>query len=148
MNLSNLVHELALTGGFSYNITTGESNPNTGYMVSLHNCEQQFYFDDFDNKDLKNYVARHANTLCDEAAFLGGWVNDNVVFLDVSTNIPNLADAIYYGMYNNQLAIYDCANAKDILLPSPQTSGTMTQNKTYNEMKAKEMAYQIGLSKA
>ena len=62
MNLSNLVHELALTGGFSYNITTGESNPNTGYMVSLRNCEQQFYFDDFDNKDLKNYVAKHANT--------------------------------------------------------------------------------------
>lgn len=143
MNLSTLFSELSLTGGFSYNTTTGESNPTTGYMVSLRNCEQMFYFDDFENKDIKNYFVCHVNVLSDESSFLGGWVNENQVYLDVSINIPNLEDAIYYGMYNNQIAIWDCANAKEIKLPTPQTSGTMTQNKTYNEMKAKQLAYLI-----
>jgi len=143
MNLSTLFSELSLTGGFSYNVTTGESNPTTGYMVSLRDCEQQFYFDDFENKDIKNYFVRHVNVLSDESSFLGGWVNENQVYLDVSINIPNLENAIYYGMYNHQNAIYDCANNKTIFLPEPQTSGTMTQNKTYNEMKAKQLAHLI-----
>jgi RNAse (barnase) inhibitor barstar len=143
MNLSTLFSELSLTGGFSYNTTTGESNPTTGYMVSLCDCEQQFYFDDFENKDIKNYFVRYVNSLSDENSFLGGWVHDNKVYLDVSINIPNLEDAIYYGMNNDQDAIWDCANNKEIILPLPQKSGTMTQNKTYNEMKARQLAYLI-----
>jgi RNAse (barnase) inhibitor barstar len=143
MNLSTLFSELSLTGGFSYNVTTGESNPTTGYMVSLRDCERQFYFDDFENKDIKNYFARYVNSLSDETAFLGGWVHDNRVYLDVSINIPNLEDAIYYGMHNDQDAIWDCANNKEIILPLPQKSGTMTQNKTYNEMKARQLAHLI-----
>jgi hypothetical protein len=143
MNLSTLFSELSLTGGFSYNTTTGESNPTIGYMVSLRDCEQQFYFDDFENKDIKNYFFRYVHSLSDENSFLGGWVHDNKVYLDVSINIPNLEDAIYYGMYNDQDAIWDCANNKEIILPLPQKSGTMTQNKTYNEMKAKQLAYLI-----
>ena len=143
MNLSNLFYELALNDGFSYNVNTGESNPTTGYMVSLRDCEQQFYTDDFESKDIKNYFVRHVNVLSDESSFLGGWVHDNKVYLDVSINIPNLEDAIYYGMCNDQDAIWDCANNKEIILPLPQKSGTMTQNKTYNEMKARQLAYLI-----
>lgn len=140
MNLSTLFSELSLTGGFSYNTTTGESNPTTGYMVSLRDHEQMFYFDDFENKDIKNYFVRHVNVLSDESSFLGGWVNENQVYLDVSINIPNLEDAIYYGIIGGQKAIWDCVNSREIVLPSPQRSGTMTQNKTYNEMKARQLA--------
>ena len=143
MNLSNLVHELSLTGGFSYNVTTGESNPTTGYMVSLNGYEEQFYFDDFDNKDLKNYFLKHIDKLNNEQYFLGGWVNDNYVYLDASINIPDLETAILYGINGSQLSIFDCANNKTIELPSPQRSGTMTQNKTYNEIKAKQLAFLV-----
>ena len=143
MSLNNLVHELALAGGFSYNVNTGESNPKTGYMVSLAGYEEQFYFDDFDNRDLKNYFFKHSVQFAKEESFLGGWLTDNVVYLDVSINILDLETAIYVGIINEQVAIYDCENNKTITLPSPQTSGTMTQNKTYNLMKAKQLAYLI-----
>ena len=143
MSLNNLVHELALAGGFSYNVNTGESNPNTGYMVSLAGYEEQFYFDDFDNRDLKNYFFKHSVQFAKEESFLGGWLTDNVVYLDASINILDLETAIYTGIINEQVAIYDCENNKTITLPSPQTSGTMTQNKTYNLMKAKQLAFLI-----
>jgi len=143
MNLNNLVHELALESGFSYNITTGECNPKAGYMVSLLGFEEQYYFDDFDNKDLKNFVAKNAIHLHNDNRFVGGWINDNKVYLDISINVEDLESAVYIGMHNNQKAIFDCANNKAITLPSPQRSGTMTQNKTYNEMKAKQLAFLI-----
>jgi len=143
MNLNTLIHELALAGGFSYNTTTGESNPSTGYMVSLSGFEEQFYFDDLENKDIKQYFVKHVKQLCKEESFLGGWVDDNKVYLDISINIDSLEQAIFTGIVNNQRAIYDCANSKDIVLPSPQTSGTMTQNRTYNEIKARQLAYLI-----
>ena len=143
MNLSILFSELSLTGGFSYNATTGSFNPSTGYMVSLTGFEEQFYFDDFENKDIKQYFVRHVKQLCKDESFLGGWVDGNQVFLDVSINIDDLETAIYTGIMNDQLAIFDCANQRVITLPSPQRSGTMTQNKTYNEMKAKQLAFLI-----
>lgn len=143
MNLSTLFSELSLTGGFSYNATTGSFNPSTGYMVSLAGFEEQFYFDDFENKDIKQYFVRHVKQLCKDESFLGGWVDGNQVFLDVSINIDDLETAIYTGIMNDQVAIFDCANQRVITLPSPQRSGTMTQNKTYNEMKAKQLAFLI-----
>jgi hypothetical protein len=143
MNLSTLFSELSLTGGFSYNATTGSFNPSTGYMVSLAGFEEQFYFDDFENKDIKQYFVRHVKQLCKDESFLGGWVDDNRVYLDVSINIDDLETAIYTGIMNDQLAIFDCENQRAITLPSPQRSGTMTQNKTYNEMKAKQLAFLI-----
>jgi hypothetical protein len=144
MNLSTLIHELALTGGFSYNVNTGESNPTTGYMVSVAGCEEQFFYDnDFDNKDLKHYFFRNSEKLSSQEAFLGGWLNENRVYLDVSINIQDLEEAILYGIIGGQKAIWDCVNSREIVLPSPQRSGTMTQNKTYNEMKAKQLAYLI-----
>ena len=143
MNLSTLFSELSLTGGFSYNATTGSFNPSTGYMVSLAGFEEQFYFDDFENKDIKQYFVRHVKQLCKDESFLGGWVDGNQVCLDVSINIDDLKTAIYTGIMNDQVAIFDCANQRVITLPSPQRSGTMTQNRTYNEMKAKQLAFLI-----
>lgn len=147
MNLSTLFSELSLTGGFSYNVTTGSFNPSTGYMVGLAGFEEGFYFDDFENKDINQYFVKYVRQFCKEESFLGGWVDGNRVYLDVSINIDDLETAIYTGIINDQAAIFDCKNQRAIKLPSPQRSGTMTQNKTYNEMKAKEMTYLIESSK-
>lgn len=141
MNFKTLVNELSLTGGFSYNAITGESNSATGYMVSLNGYEEQFDFNDVDNNTIRNYFLNHLDSLNKEEAFLGGWVDNNKVYLDVSVNISDLETAIYTGIMNNQKAIYDCANKRSINIPAPQTSGTMTQNRTYNVLKAAQLAY-------
>lgn len=142
MNLGKLINELYYEKGFSYNITTGENNPSTGYMVSLNGYEERYFADDdFDNKDLKNFILKNSTQLYKHNRFFGGWIEDNQIFLDVSVNINNLEEAIYTGISNDQKAIYDCTNKAVITLPEPQKSGTMTQNRTYNLMKAKQLAY-------
>ncbi len=140
MNLTNLVDELGLTGGFSYNITTGESIPSSGYMVSLHGYEMVIPSDIFHAKDIRDYVSNNASQLYREDLFMGGWIKDDKVYLDVSVNIPDLETAVYTGMVNNQHSIYDVVNKISLMLPSPQRSGTMSQNRTYNARKAKDFA--------
>jgi hypothetical protein len=140
MNLTNLVDELGLTGGFSYNITTGESTPSNGYMVSLHGYEMVIPSDIFHAKDIRDYVSNNAAQLYREDLFMGGWIKDDKVYLDVSVNILDLETAVYTGMVNNQQSIYDVVNKISLMLPSPQRSGTMSQNRTYNARKAKDFA--------
>jgi len=141
MNLNDLMHELATTGGFTYNITTGEYDVTDGYIVSLKGFEEQLYLDDFENKDISNFIGKHVSFFIKEEYFVGGWVDGNTVYLDVSIKVNDLEEALLLGLTNNQKAIYDAKNKRTIDLPSAQTSGTMTQNKTYNIMKAKQLAF-------
>lgn len=145
MNLRKLFDELSLTGGFTYNLATG-GVPTNGYMVSLLGYEEVYNTNVFKESDLQSFVLKNITKLSSEKEFLGGWVNNKKVFLDVSINIENLEKAIYVGIINKQQAIYDCENKKVITLPSPQTSGTETQNKSYNLMKAKQLAFLLEIT--
>ena len=143
MNLSKLKQELIQNNGFSYNINTGEFNPDYGYFVSIQGFEETFDLSEFEDKNLKQYIYGNCEQLADHDKWLGGWVDDNLVYLDVSVNIKNLETAIYTGICNSQKSIYDCANKNYINLPLPQMSGTMSQNRTYNRLKAKQLAFLI-----
>lgn len=143
MNLSNLVHELSLVGSFSYNVNTGESNPSNGYMVSLPECEKEFCFDKFDSRDLKHYYFTYSEIFADQKVFFVGNFDGDKVCLNANINIQNLEDAIYLGMSNRKKVIFDCSNNRKISLPPPQVSGTNFQNRTYNELKARQLAYLI-----
>lgn len=143
MNLRKLRDEIFLEGGISYNINTGQVNPESGYMVSIRGYEESFNVDKFSDKDIQLYTLKHADMLSDTSKYIGGWLdrdNYNVV-LDVSINIEDVKQACYIGIINRQTCIYDCRNKRYIHLPSPQTSGTETQQKAYAKMKAEQLAY-------
>ncbi len=139
MNLRNLVDSLKENGGFSYSYNTGEYNPNNGYFVSLQGYESTSSLNKFSDKDIKEFLAKNNEVLSREDAYFGGWSNDNVVFLDVTIKIPFLERAIYLGIINNQKAIYDAFKDNVITLPSPQRSGTESQQKFYAQYKALEI---------
>lgn len=141
LNLRTVLEEILLEGGISYNITTGEANPKTGYMVSILGFEKQIDLDKITEQDIKDYALTNANELWGSSRFLGGWKDDNKVVLDISVNIDNVTQAYYTGIINNQKCIYDCSNKRTISLPSPQTSGTEAQKKAYAKMKARQYAF-------
>jgi hypothetical protein len=143
LNLRTVLDEIFLEGGVSYNVTTGEVNPKSGYMVSILGFEKQFDVDTIKADDLRDFVSDNAYDLWGENRFVGGWIDKdtNKVVLDISVNITDATNAYYTGIINKQKAIYDCANKRSIPLPSPQTAGTETQKKAYAKMKAKEFAY-------
>lgn len=136
MNLRNLLKEINDNGGVSYNITTGDYNPTDGYMVSLPGYEMTF--DKVSEQDIKDYISKNLEALLLEYdnAYFGAWVDRDLIYFDVSVKIDNLYEACHAGIVNEQLAIYDNANAVAIHLPSPQKSGTFTQQATYNKQAA------------
>ena len=145
MNLRKLRDEIFLEGGVSYNITTGQINPDHGYMVSIRGYEESFNIDEFSDKDIQLYTLKYADVLSDASKYIGGWLDrDNYkVVLDVSINIEDIKYACYVGIINKQNYMYDCSNKNNIPLPSPQANGTETQKKAYAKMKAEQLVYLI-----
>ena len=141
MNLQTFLSEVLKNNGGSYNITTGEYNPTDGYMVSLPNNELVVDTNDLLETDvLSAYIINNAVDLSSSESFVGLWIDNGKAYLDVSVKYNDLETACYVGILSDQKAIYDNANAVAIHLPTPQRSGTMTQNRTYNYMAAKKAA--------
>lgn len=140
MNLQKFLSEVLRNNGGSYNITTGESNPTDGYMVSLPNHELVIDANDLCTNVLREYIIDNAEELSSNESFVGLWIDNGNAYLDVSTKYNDLETACYIGILSDQKAIYDNANAVAIHLPTPQRSGTMTQQRTYNRMAAQKAA--------
>ena len=138
MNLRNLLKEINDNGGVSYNFTTGDYNPTDGYMVSLSGYE--IAFDKVEEQDIKDYIIENIGALTSENAYFGAWVDRDLIYFDVSVKVDDLYEACYSGIVNEQLAIFDNANAVAIHLPTPQKSGTFTQQATYNKQAARAVA--------
>jgi hypothetical protein len=145
LNLKTVLDEIFLEGGVSYNVTTGEVNPKTGYMVSILGFEKQFDVDTIKADDLRDFVSNNAYDLWGENRFVGGWIDTDIqkVVLDISVNITDVTNACYTGIINKQKCIYDCSNKRNISLPAPQTAGTEVQKKAYAKMKAAEVVAKI-----
>ena len=140
MNLQTFLSEVQKNNGGSYNITTGESNPTNGYMVSLPNNELVIDANDLCTTMLSEYIMTNIEELCSDKSFVGLWIDNGKAYLDVSVKYNDIETACYVGILSDQKAIYDNANAVAIHLPTPQRSGTMTQRRTYNYMAAKKAA--------
>ena len=102
--------------GFSYNINTGDHNPDQGFMVSIKGYEETAP----SGCDLiafgRSYFLRHAEQLADPNYYMGCWVNAGRFVFDISENIQFLETAIELGNMNNQEAIWDCASGSEYRL--------------------------------
>ena len=135
-NLEQVIESITKNGGatFNPNFTDNEGNfksVNDGYMVSLPNMESK-------NQDLKkglqNLMGNYSLELIENRnLYFGVWLNklDGFYYFDISENFNSLKFAITTGMKANQIAIYDVAKDKEIVLPTNQTSGTTTQKNSY-----------------
>lgn len=113
--------------GFSYNINTGDHNPDQGFMVSIKGYEETAP----SGCDLiafgRSYFLRHAEQLADPNYYMGCWVNAGRFIFDISENIQFLETAIELGNMNNQEAIWDCASGSEYRL---MREGDVTDYKT------------------
>ena len=131
MNTNKFIQLLKDNSGVSYNMVTKEYNPNKGYFVSLPNLEIKVSLQSLSVDDIATFINRHRTILQDKTKFIGGWIDNEVVYLDISEQIFDKREALERGYKHNQLAIYDANEGKVIDLPTPQRSGTITQQKAY-----------------
>lgn len=131
MNANKFIQLLKENSGVSYNMIAKEYNPNKGFFVSLPNLETKVDLESLKVNDIATFINKHRTLLQDKTKFVGGWIDNYTVYLDISEQIFDKREALERGYKHNQLAIYDANEGKVIDLPTPQRSGTTTQQKAY-----------------
>jgi hypothetical protein len=111
--ISEAVHEILRNGGGTFNLDLSEAHHIDGYYSSVYGYEQTVSEEDFGESTLNAYldmVEGHSDYL------LGTWVDEGLVYLDLTKHIPDKHTAIEFGLYNRQKAIWDIAGKKAIEL--------------------------------
>lgn len=106
--------EQAKTDGFTRAIPSG-ALPTGGYMVALEGHEEVWPVELFCAAALSGYVARKFDVLTGPGeVFLGAWLSNDLVYLDVSENVSDLVHAVNLGYQRKQLAIWDVVNSVEV----------------------------------
>lgn len=87
----------------------------SGYMVSLEGAESQVQGDDY-NEIMKAIESKQEIIQDRDNLYIGLWLDNGIMYIDVSINIKDKVDALEFGKYNKQLAIYDLMNNDSIYL--------------------------------
>lgn len=121
-NLKEFVASTIENGGATMNVATGDV-PTSGYVVSIESSTKTFPL--FGNEVVKEILISGAVKLYLEENivefvyaenFLGSWIDNGLLYLDISNVYDNEHDALRVAVSNNQLAYYDLNNAKTIEL--------------------------------
>lgn len=97
----------------------GGAAPVSGFMVSVARAETVIPLSLFVShgcEALRKFERRNAGLLGRDGAYLGAWVNDGNVYLDVSYHFEDEVIARAQGEAEKQLAIYDIANGREVRL--------------------------------
>lgn len=123
--MSNLIlfrKSILNNGGASYNLLNGQLNPTDGFMVSIANHETilknnwitglQYH--------IASYIKEKAYILCggltNQRYFIGAWVDNDELYLDVSTKVTTREEAERIAKDNGQKAYYDNGKQETIYI--------------------------------
>lgn len=88
---------------------------NGGFMVSLEGAEVQKNINDINGIkktiEEKQEIIKNKNNM-----YIGLWLDNNIMYIDISINIQDKTEALEFAKYNKQLAIYDLENNNSIYL--------------------------------
>lgn len=132
-NYKEIFNTLVKTGGFtcSWN-QLGE--PTGNYFVSITNNTAKIPKNERELKSLLTAILgqkEYQKYIGDPNYCFGGWIDGELIYIDINQIVDNLHDALVLASNNNQLAIFDNINKCVINLPTPQIHGTETQKKNY-----------------
>ena len=118
LTATDIINGLKAEGGVSLNLN-GQA-PADGFMVSLG--AQWSYVESADVLDdvakatnvIGAFLNRHKVTLSAESNYLGAWLYEGQVYLDVAERIGDVAEAVEAGAERNQIAIWDVVAGHNI----------------------------------
>jgi hypothetical protein len=114
MNILQFIQFAIDNLGGSYNFITGDHNPEKGYMVSIEGHGRVSGI--LTEEGVKEFCRENADFLLSDDVYLGLWYSEGVWHYDLSINVQGLGKAVQAGLLNNQLAIWDCENNREIQL--------------------------------
>lgn len=102
-------------GGATLNKELKKASLTSGFMVSLEGTESQVKGDDY-QAIRKAIEEKQEITKNNDNLFIGLWLDNGIMYVDVSININDKAEALEFAKRNKQLAIYDLVNNDSIYL--------------------------------
>lgn len=88
---------------------------NGGFMVSLEGAEVQKNINDING--IKKAIEEKQEIIKDKNnMYIGLWLDNNIMYIDISINIQDKTEALEFAKYNKQLAIYDLVNNDSVYL--------------------------------
>lgn len=106
----NIIKKTLKNGGYT------DIQYKNGYMVSLYGLETKIPLGEAYSKKTMQVLRQYRKLAKRYNGSLGLWIEKGTLFIDVSINIANKAEAIKVGIDNKQLAIYDIVNDQTINL--------------------------------
>ena len=107
-----LLEYVRINGGATLKSNGDHLALNAGYMVSLDGYEKQLKIDGLALNELNKYLLLVKKL----KAYCGLWIDNGVLFLDISIRVNDLKLAKSLAIKNKQLAIYDLATATTIYI--------------------------------
>lgn len=110
-NLKSIINQVKLNGGATLKADYSNANLKSGYVASIFGYEKTYNMDALNMEQLSadmqaysKYVSEHQN------AYIGLWIDNGMLYLDISKHIAKKQNAIEFGKRNNQLSVYDVIN--------------------------------------
>ena len=116
--IKNIILESIKNGGFTIDYKGNTPNTKKGYIVSDYGKEKTYFINDkIDMMQLENDFIKYIEiTKKEKNCFIGGWIENDVFFLDISRIYSNKKEALKIGKKNKQLAIYDIEKDESIII--------------------------------
>ena len=89
MNYSNEIFKATLQGGSTYSLNDGECTQDLFMVSSNHDLELIVNVDNFSITTITDYINSNKEILEHDNLFIGTWLNDNKVYLDISTGLSH-----------------------------------------------------------
>ena len=109
------IKRIIKNGGATLTSELKKAKLTRGYMVSLEGTESQVKGDDY-QAIIKAIEEKQAIIKDSKNLFIGLWLDGGIMYVDVSINIEDRAEALEFAKRNKQLAIYDLMGNDSIYL--------------------------------
>lgn len=112
MNILKLLKE---NNGLTLDLNGQPLKANKGYLVSIKDYES-IINQNLINENILNSIIQKMIIESPNNAYIGMWANQAKLYLDYSVLIQDKKKALKFAKQNEQLAIYDLENKKEIFI--------------------------------
>ena len=110
-----MIKEMINNGGATLDVNYNNFNASAGYMVSIKGHEKKININDI--KNIKKEIIKKRGLVKNKKNYyVGLWVDNDILYIDISKHIIKYGRALEVARNNKQLAIYDLKNDKSIYL--------------------------------
>ena len=122
---AKIIAAMQTSTGVTFSLYFGQVQEQSLYAVSVYPEKSVFLpIEGFTQSLVEDFIRANRDLLSDPRNCVGVWYvrEEDTLYLDVSTTLPNLEMAVRLGQEYNQIGIYDLQNGKVI-----DTGGTGTE---------------------